>query len=103
MDETKAKSRMADAHDNGYKDFSTEIEPSGRNQQSVKESSGGVGLESNCSSYARYHQHTFPVKLHYMLSEMDADGLTHVVSWQPHGRCFMVHDPNEFVRTILPL
>ena len=33
----------------------------------------------------------FPVKLHYMLSELEQDGLDHIVSWQPHGRCFVVH------------
>ena len=28
----------------------------------------------------------FPVKLHYVLTELKEDGLDHVVSWQPHGR-----------------
>ena len=46
---------------------------------------------------------TFPVKLHYMLSEIEADGLAHIVSWQPHGRCILVHKQEEFVKRILPL
>ena len=45
----------------------------------------------------------FPVKLHYMLSDMEADGLDHIVSWQPHGRSFTVNNPKEFVEKILPL
>jgi HSF-type DNA-binding len=45
----------------------------------------------------------FPVKLHYMLSELEADGLDDIVSWQPHGRCFVVHKQKEFVEKILPL
>ena len=45
----------------------------------------------------------FPVKLHYMLSDMQADGLDHVVSWQPHGRCFIVHKPHVFADKILAL
>jgi hypothetical protein len=45
----------------------------------------------------------FPVRLHYMLSEMEKDGLQHIVSWQPHGRCFVVHDQEEFVKSVLPM
>lgn len=44
---------------------------------------------------------SFPAKLHEMLQKVDDDGYAHVVSWQPHGRCFVVHDPSAF-KTILP-
>jgi hypothetical protein len=44
----------------------------------------------------------FPVKLHDMLDQIEADGLGHVVSWQPHGRCFVVHKPKEFVNHVMP-
>jgi len=44
----------------------------------------------------------FPVKLHDMLDQIEADGLAHVVSWQPHGRCFVVHKPKEFVNHVMP-
>ena len=44
----------------------------------------------------------FPVKLHDMLDKIEADGLAHVVSWQPHGRCFVVHNPKEFVNHVMP-
>lgn len=40
----------------------------------------------------------FPVKLHSMLDKIEADGLAHVVSWQPHGRCFVVHKTKEFMK-----
>lgn len=43
----------------------------------------------------------FPSKLHFMLSELESDGLSHIVSWQPHGRCFAVHRTDEFVEKIL--
>lgn len=46
---------------------------------------------------------TFPVILHYMLSELEAKGVSHIISWQPHGRCFQVHKNKEFVDHILPL
>jgi hypothetical protein len=45
----------------------------------------------------------FPVKLHYMLSEMEKDGLENIISWQPHGRCFIIHDPNALQERCLPL
>jgi len=46
---------------------------------------------------------TFPLRLHHMLSQVEMDGLSHIVSWQPHGRCFLVHRQDEFVNHILPM
>jgi hypothetical protein len=43
----------------------------------------------------------FPDQLHYILSEVKNDGLSHVVSWQPHGRCFKVHDQKLLVDKVL--
>ncbi|CAJ1953998.1 unnamed protein product [Cylindrotheca closterium] len=39
----------------------------------------------------------FPLKLHAMLEAVQNEGLEHIVSWQPHGRCFVVRDPKAFV------
>jgi hypothetical protein len=44
----------------------------------------------------------FPPKLHEMLQQVQEEGLEHIVSWQPHGRCFLVHDPKGFVDIVLP-
>jgi len=44
----------------------------------------------------------FPEKLHQMLSSIDGEGMSHIVSWQPHGRCFVVHKPKEFVAEVMP-
>ncbi|CAB9496758.1 shock factor protein [Seminavis robusta] len=44
---------------------------------------------------------SFPARLHYMLNELEKDGLSHIVSWQPHGRCFLVHDKKKFVDLVL--
>lgn len=38
----------------------------------------------------------FPLRMHQCLSRLDADGLSHLCSWQPHGRAFVVHRPREF-------
>jgi hypothetical protein len=44
---------------------------------------------------------SFPPKLHYVLKEMENDGLSHIASWAPHGRCFMIHKPDLFVEQVL--
>jgi hypothetical protein len=43
----------------------------------------------------------FPMKLHAMLDGVFREGLEDLCSWQPHGRAFVVHKPNEFV-ALLP-
>jgi hypothetical protein len=51
----------------------------------------------------RTSDRTFPVRLHFMLSELEQDGLDTIVSWQPHGRAFIVKKQEAFVARILPL
>jgi hypothetical protein len=46
---------------------------------------------------------SFPERLHYVLSEMEKDGLQDVASWQSHGRSFVVHDQKLFTEKVLPL
>jgi HSF-type DNA-binding len=38
---------------------------------------------------------SFPTKLFEMLDLVERDGLSHVISWQPHGRCFVIHRTTE--------
>jgi hypothetical protein len=42
----------------------------------------------------------FPWKLHDMLDSVEEQGLQHIVSWQIHGRCFAIHNVQEFVPLI---
>merc|ERR1712226_1595410 len=44
----------------------------------------------------------FPVQLHMMLDTIEREGYAHVVSWQPHGRCFVIHDQKEFNSFVMP-
>lgn len=46
-------------------------------------------------------EQSFPAKLHYMLDDMERDGLSHIISWSPHGRCFVVHNTKLFVEKVL--
>jgi hypothetical protein len=45
---------------------------------------------------------SFPLKLHAFLDQVEADGLAHIISWRPHGRCFLIHEPKEFVENVMP-
>jgi len=42
----------------------------------------------------------FPLKLQEMLIATQAEGMEDIVSWQPHGRCFIVHKPKEFIELL---
>ncbi|KAL7515413.1 hypothetical protein ACHAXN_013102 [Cyclotella atomus] len=80
-----AKGQVVVRHD--YHDHSTDpvVDPT----QIKHKAKGGVVIP-------------FPVKLHSMLDAIERDGYAHIVSWQPHGRCFVVHKPKEFVSHIMP-
>jgi hypothetical protein len=57
---------------------------------------------TGCSSGSKSGvEQAFPIRLHYCIGEMEHDGLSHIVSWQPHGRCFVVHDHKAFVKSVL--
>lgn len=45
----------------------------------------------------------FPVRLWDLLVSLENQGLDHIVCWAPHGRCFVVRNQEEFVRSILPV
>ena len=44
----------------------------------------------------------FPRKLHELLETIEADGLADVISWQPHGRAFLIHKTVEFSAMVIP-
>lgn len=69
-----------------YHDHSLENESDRPKQQ---KSRGGVSIP-------------FPLKLHSLLDKAMAEGYGDVVSWQPHGRCFVVYKPKEFQDIVLP-
>eukprot|EP00977_Amphora_coffeiformis_P021309 scaffold9178_cov176-Amphora_coffeaeformis.AAC.5 len=47
-------------------------------------------------------QTPFPNRLFDMLDTCHNEGLESIVSWQPHGRSFIVHKPTQFETKILP-
>jgi hypothetical protein len=44
----------------------------------------------------------FPEKLHRMLSDVEKDSISDVVSFFSHGRAFGVHDMDKFVSEVMP-
>jgi hypothetical protein len=69
-----------------YRDYSTE-----------------VGDNSSLSRKRPGSMPQFPIKLHTLLEVIENDGYSHIISWQPHGRCFVIHKPKEFSEHIMPL
>ena len=45
----------------------------------------------------------FPFKMHDILTRIDAEGYSDIMSWMPHGRSFKIHDQDGFEEHILPL
>mmetsp|Transcript_22693 Transcript_22693/g.47417 ORF Transcript_22693/g.47417 Transcript_22693/m.47417 type:complete len:357 (-) Transcript_22693:79-1149(-) len=44
----------------------------------------------------------FPRLLHFVLCEVEKLGLDHIISWQPTGRSFCIHDQDLFLLHIVP-
>jgi hypothetical protein len=82
----RIKEKRNEAVVHAYHDHANEVEKVAENSE-----------ESNAV------EESFPYKLHYMLTELETDGMDDIVSWQPHGRCFLVHDQKAFVDQVLPL
>ena len=89
IDRKMSKSDGASDEGTGYRDYAN-----------VTETALPDSSESGDSSKK---DQNFPVRLHYMLSEMEKDGQQRIVCWQPHGRCFIVNDQETFVKEVLPM
>lgn len=87
---------LSSASPSGYKDYANEQDEDHIHDATMlvtkKKTRNGTNQEQN-----------FPVKLHYALEDMEKDGLGRIVSWMPHGRCFIVYKLDAFVKEVLPL
>ena len=92
--EDKNKLKTAPS-DEGYRDYA-EVSPA-EVCRLFASSSSGCSTSSSSGGTARQHnphasgsqQQGFAVKLHYMISDIEASGDSSIVSWQPHGRCVL--------------
>lgn len=44
----------------------------------------------------------FPLKLHQMLQDSKSHGREHIICWDPDGKSFKVHQPDQFVAEVMP-
>jgi hypothetical protein len=73
----------------------------GMTAQNFAASSAGSHITTICASPLQHA--TFPVKLHAMLTEIEQTGLhSHIVTWRPHGRLFVVNDRQRLIQEVLP-
>ncbi|KAL7576376.1 hypothetical protein ACA910_018185 [Epithemia clementina (nom. ined.)] len=63
---------------------------------------GGDHSRSISSSQRGTATLAFPEKLFSMLVASERDGYEDVVSWKPHGRCFIIRKKDVFVTEIMP-
>ena len=61
----------------------------------------GLSYDNHVTSKGDQSTTAFPFKFFKMLLQIDKEGLSHIVSWQPHGRCFKLHCVDSF-KTLLP-
>jgi len=65
------------------------------------------GKESNLSKYDNKNSSndgthmSFPRKLHDLLSRGEEEGFSDIISWQPHGQSFKVHNPKKFAQVLM--
>lgn len=57
---------------------------------------------ASCCYSQSYQEAWFPFKLHRMLEAAIQEGNEAIVSWQPHGRAFKIHEPQGFEDLVLP-
>lgn len=91
---------LADAK--GYQDHCRDRSPDPNDDGLARDFDMGTVQESKKRGHRPGAANLFPAKLHLMLSNAEADRFDHIVSWQPHGRCFKVHQPTRFVEDVLP-
>ncbi|CAB9514980.1 stress transcription factor A [Seminavis robusta] len=80
------------------------LEGTGGDSEAEGKEADPVAASVGDSSAAASDPTRFPFKLHRMLSEIETGslGMEGIVSWQPHGRCFMIRDKKAFTDTVMP-
>jgi hypothetical protein len=96
----KQQEKDSERVEHNYNDYASEVE---KGEESAGKPHHQMEEHTQSSNMGNGGEQNFPVKLHYMLNELEKDGMDDIVSWQPHGRCFLVHKQQQFVEQVLPL
>jgi len=59
-------------------------------------------MKAAASKEAGTADSTYVLRIHEMLENAEKERQTHIVSWQPHGRAFRIHNEPLFVSQIMP-
>lgn len=62
----------------------------------------GEGDEDDNDNEDEKDADTFPFKLYRMIAEAEKNGQDDIISFNAKGRCFLIHQPREFVLEIMP-
>ena len=68
----------------------------------MEKSEPSQGDDGAAGSGGEVDRNHFPTRLHLMLQSLTDSDHGSVVSWQPHGRVFMIRDTDVFVDQVLP-
>jgi hypothetical protein len=85
--------------DQGYVDYSAEVEETPDKEGKTNEKFMSVGAWQRIKG----GKPAFLVQLHFHLSQAANTGLDDIFSWQSHGRCFVVHSQKRFEQYVLPV
>lgn len=72
----------------------------GSKGESSRRLSKSTRTEAN-SAVPSAAQASFPLKLQRILDRAEATGMKDIISWQEHGRAFLVHDPDRFILEVV--
>jgi hypothetical protein len=92
MDPTAASVSALDGGEKGANQYGSTKDDRGEDEGS--EERDGKDMDESAE--------TFPFKLFRMLEEAENDGNEGIVSFNPQGRCFLIHKPKQFVDEIMP-
>ena len=59
-------------------------------------------VEQSVEASSESKTQTFPVVLHYVLSELRRDGQSHIMAWRRHGRAFAFYEEKAMEEKVLP-
>lgn len=66
------------------------------------EEESALETELQGMNLCRAANQNFTARLYELLFLASAHGIDHIVSWQPHGRAFLVKDKEAFEKNVLP-
>ena len=103
MDGVASSGRTSCSRTKAERSPSMSSSSSAETNQGMGESANASNNQQNKNVTSNHFVTSFPFKLQRILDKLESDRNGAVVSWQPHGRAFMVHNSERFVNELMPL